>query len=136
MVKKEKEEKKPKKTDKQEIKPPARKREKKERVSPIIKEIGVVLETGKYDFGSRKAKIETLKGEVKLLILAKIMDKHTREDLLHYSELSEIPQIDFEGNSLELGSVCGKSYPISALIIYDTGKSKIMQYLTSKKKKV
>ena len=110
------------------VKKPARKRTKKEKVSPLIREIGVLLETGKYAFGSRKAIVDAMLGKAKLFIVAERMDKHLKEDLERYAKKSGVKLIPFKGNSLELGAVCGKAYPISVISVYDAGKSKLLEW--------
>ena len=110
-----------------EVKKPARKRVKKERVSPLIKEINVMLETGKYSFGFRKAYKELFVGNPQAVIIAEGSRKDIKEDIEKYAEEGDIPLLRFKGNSLELGSVCGKSYPISVIIVKDVGKSRILE---------
>ena len=112
---------------------PKRKKRKKEKVSPLVKAISIVLSTGKYIIGSRRVLPKVLTGEGKALIIAKGMDKEKRADFLHYAKLSSIPVIEFEGNSLELGITCGKSYPVSVLLVLDEGKSDILKLAKSSK---
>ncbi len=108
-------------------KKPARKRVKKDRVSPLIKEINIMLETGKYSFGARRAKRELLVGETKVVILADKSKKEVKEDITYYCKKGNIPLITFEGTSLELGSVCGRAHPVSVIVVFDEGKSKLVE---------
>jgi large subunit ribosomal protein L30e len=48
---------------------------------------------------------------------------------MHYSKLSDIPVYDYEGTSLELGSVCGKPFTVATLIIKDPGDSNILEIM-------
>ncbi len=105
---------------------PARKRTKKEKVSPVVKEITVMIETGKYVLGYRRAYKEMLLGNSKIVIVANGSRKDIKEDLVKYAEEGKIPLIEFKGNSLELGSICGKSHPVSVIVVFDQGKSKLL----------
>ena len=67
-----------------------------------------------------------LKGNAELLILSSNTQKLVKERMMHLSELSSVPMLEFAGTGLELGSVCGKPFTVSVMIIQKTGKSKIL----------
>lgn len=104
-----------------------RRKTKKEKEKPITSAIRLTVESGKVGFGSRKGIKSSLLGKAKLFVLAANTPAKIREDLLNYSKISDTPVIEFEGSSLELGSVCGKPFPVCVLSVYEEGTSPIMK---------
>ncbi len=91
--------------------------------------IRVAVDTGNVTLGSEKS-IQGLKlGRGKLVILAQNCPRDIREDVMHYSKLSEIPVYDYQGTSVDLGSVCGKPFTVAALTIKDPGDSNILEVM-------
>jgi large subunit ribosomal protein L30e len=91
--------------------------------------IRVAVDTGNVTLGSVKS-IQGLKlGKGKLVILAQNCPNDIREDVMYYSKLSEIPVYDYEGTSVELGSVCGKPYTVATMTIKDPGDSNILEVM-------
>ena len=89
--------------------------------------IRVAVDTGSVTLGSVKS-IQGLKlGKGKLVILAENCPKDIKEDVMHYSNLSDIPVYDYNGTSVELGSVCGKPFTVATLTIKDPGDSNILE---------
>ena len=83
----------------------------------IERGIRVAVDTGKVILGSNKA-IQAIKlgnGE------------NVKADIEAYSKLSEMPVYTFEGSSVELGSICGKPFTVSVLIIQEPGDSNILE---------
>ena len=50
-----------------------------------------------------------------------------KEDVEIYSNLSEIPVHIFDGSSVDLGSICGKPFTVSVLVIQEPGDSNILE---------
>lgn len=91
--------------------------------------IRVAVDTGNVTLGSDKS-VQGLKlGKGKLVIIAENCPREIREDVMHYSQLSDIPVYDYEGTSVELGSVCGKPFTVATLIIKDPGDSTILEIM-------
>ena len=91
--------------------------------------IRVAVDTGNVTLGSEKS-IQGLKlGKGKLVILAQNCPRDIREDVMHYSELSEIPVYNYQGTSVDLGSVCGKPFTVATLTIKDPGDSTILELM-------
>jgi len=44
----------------------------------------------------------------------------------NYGRLAKIPVLRHQKDSLDLGLVCGKSFPVSAIVINDPGDSRIL----------
>jgi len=96
-------------------------------VVDVVKAIRLAVDTGKVRFGSREALQAALNGEAKLIIVAGNIPVGLRGDINYYSSLSAVSLIEFVGTSIELGSVCGKPFPVSALTVVDAGTSNILE---------
>jgi large subunit ribosomal protein L30e len=96
-------------------------------MADIGKAIRLAVDTGKVRFGSREAVKAALNGEAKLILVAGNCPASAKGDIEYYSSMSSVPSVGFGGTSIELGSVCGKPFPVSALIVIDAGTSDILE---------
>lgn len=76
--------------------------------------------TGKVRFGLAETRKSIKKGEAKLVVVS---SNCPVDDLAGKSSLKVVV---FEGTNVELGSACGKPFPISALAILNPGESNIL----------
>ena len=91
------------------------------------KEIRRAVDTGKVVFGTRGSEKSLKNGSAKLIIIAKNAPQLAREKLVSFAEIGKTPFFEFTGTGLELGSVCGKPFTISAMAIENEGKSKVLE---------
>ncbi len=91
------------------------------------KEIRRAVDTGKVLFGARESLYALKHGEGQLVVITSTSPPLSTEEMNHIAQLSTIPVYVFEGNGQELGSVCGKPFVISTLLVLDEGKSKVLQ---------
>ncbi len=93
----------------------------------IERGIRVAVDTGKVILGSNKS-IQAIKlGNGELVVMAANAPKNLKEDIEVYSKLSEIPVHIFDGSSVDLGSICGKPFTVSVLVIQEPGDSNILE---------
>jgi len=92
----------------------------------LNKSIRMAVDTGKVLMGADKTVKAALNGTAKLIVIASNCPIQRRQDLKHYSQLSGIPVLDFKGTSIELGTVCGKPFPVSAMSVLDAGNSDLL----------
>lgn len=93
----------------------------------IERGIRVAVDTGKVILGSNKS-IQAIKlGNGELVVMAANAPKNLKEDIEVYSKLSEIPVHIFDGSSVELGSICGKPFTVSVLVVQEPGDSNILE---------
>ncbi|MDI9623644.1 MAG: 50S ribosomal protein L30e [Methanothermobacter sp.] len=93
----------------------------------IDRGIRVAVDTGNVILGSKKS-IQNLKlGKGKLVIIAENAPEDIKEDVEYYAKLSNIPIYVYNGSSVELGSVCGKPFTVTTLLIQDPGDSTILE---------
>lgn len=90
----------------------------------INKALRTAISTGKVYFGIEETKKALKKGEAKLVILSSNCPPKFKEDIL---DIKKISTYNFTGTNIELGSACGKPFPISILTVVKPGKSNIMQ---------
>ena len=93
------------------------------------KEIRRAVDTGKVIFGTNESEKSLKNGTGKLIIISSNMPKLAKEKLLHFSQIAQTPAFMFEGSGIELGSVCGKPFTISAMVVQDEGKSKVLEII-------
>ncbi|MEM3715836.1 MAG: 50S ribosomal protein L30e [Candidatus Bathyarchaeia archaeon] len=96
--------------------------------SEVDRSIAIAVKTGKILFGSNSTIKSVMAGRARLVIISSNCPKDKREKIEYYCKLSKIPLIIYPGTSLDLGSVCGKPFPVSALTIRDPGDSDILKF--------
>lgn len=112
-----------------------KRKSKKEKENPLSAAIRLTVESGKVGYGSRKGVRALLTGKTKMVVLAQNAPRDLAEDVSKFGHLSEIPVVAFPGTSIELGSICGKPFPVLVLAIYEEGVSPILEFGEKKKKK-
>jgi large subunit ribosomal protein L30e len=93
----------------------------------VNKAIAATAKTGKIQFGANSALKSAKTKKAKLVIFALNCPQKTREEIEYYCRLSKIPVSIYNGDSLDLGAVCGKPFEVSALSIREPGDSKILK---------
>jgi large subunit ribosomal protein L30e len=95
-------------------------------MSSIDQELRLALSTGKVLIGSKVAVRELRRGRAKLAIVSNNCPQDARETIENYGKLSEIPVMEHPKDSIDLGTLCGKPFPVSAMVINEPGDSKIL----------
>jgi large subunit ribosomal protein L30e len=103
-----------------------RRKTKKEKEKPLTAALRLAVESGKVEFGSRRGLKAILLGKAKLFVVCENTPADVLGKVKNYCKISNVPLISFDGSTMELGSVCGKPYPVSVLSVYDPGTSPIM----------
>jgi large subunit ribosomal protein L30e len=98
-------------------------------VIDVDKAIMTVVKTGKVSFGANSATKNAKTGKVKLIILAANCPRNVREDIEYYCKLSKVPLIVYKGSSIDLATVCGKPFLISAVSIREPGDSEVLELI-------
>ncbi|MFH1404358.1 MAG: 50S ribosomal protein L30e [Candidatus Altiarchaeota archaeon] len=86
-----------------------------------VKELVDALKNGNVVFGTKSTVELLLTSEPDMIILSSNCPKDEKESLLYYSKLAGVPVKVAEEKSIELGSMCGKPYRISAAAIVAKG---------------
>ena len=93
----------------------------------------MAVKAGKVGFGSKDALASSASARAKLIILAKNCRDSDREDILHSAGQSMVPVYTFQGSSLDLGAVCEKPFPVSAIVVREPGDSEVLKLVDEKK---
>ena len=95
----------------------------------INRAIRVAVDTGNVVLGTKQTMKLAKHGEGNLIILAGNCAKDVMNDITHYAKLSNIPIYKHDSTSLELGAICGKPFPVSALVVIEPGNSTILNVI-------
>jgi len=109
-----------------------RRKTKKERENVLTAAVRLAVESGKVDFGARSGIAASADGKAKLFVVANNTPDETRTKVEGLAKASKVPVIEFEGSSVELGSVCGKPFPVSVLSVFEEGSSNLMELVKKK----
>ena len=92
----------------------------------INRAIRMAVDTGDVKFGARGSVENASTGKTKMIVVSSNCPKKTRGEIARNSKLSGVNVLVFNGTSIELGSLCGKPFPVSALSIIEPGNSNIL----------
>jgi large subunit ribosomal protein L30e len=87
----------------------------------IARALKTAATTGDVRFGLAETKKSVKKGEAKMVVLA---SNCPETEVVPSGAAAKV--LVFEGTNVELGSACGKPFPISALAIINPGESNIL----------
>ena len=93
----------------------------------VNKEIRRAVDTGKVAFGYKQCQKELAKGNGELIIISSNMPKVQKESIKHLADVEGKKVYEYKEAGLVLGSICGKPFVVSTLIILDKGKSKVIE---------
>ena len=96
-------------------------------MSSVDHELRLALSTGRVQLGSKMAVREMRRGRARMAILSSNCPTENAESIETYGRLSEIPVLTHAKDSVDLGVLCGKPYPVSAIVINDPGDSRILE---------
>ena len=94
----------------------------------VLRELKDACTTGKLIFGQKQAKATCSEGKAKLIVFSMNCPEEYVTELS--AEHSGVTMYRVNVVNRELGAVCGKPFPVSAIAILDAGRSKLLS-LTS-----
>ena len=92
----------------------------------IARGIRKAIDTGSVIVGTDKSLKAVKTDEAKLVIYAANCKKESKDDLMHYTKMANIPTLEFVGTGMDLGMVCGKPFIVSMLAVISPGDSSIL----------
>ncbi|MBS7619188.1 50S ribosomal protein L30e [Candidatus Bathyarchaeota archaeon] len=95
-------------------------------MSSLDQELRMALTTGKVYLGSKMALKELKRGRARVAIVSSNCPEDVKMKISQYSKLLNIPLLTHSKNSVDLGTLCGKPFPVSVIVINETGNSKIL----------
>jgi large subunit ribosomal protein L30e len=93
----------------------------------ISKEIRRAVDTGKVSFGYRACQKSLISGKGELVVVSSNLPANWKETLKQLADTEKKRFVEVPETGLELGSVCGKPFNISAMIVLEVGKSKVLE---------
>ncbi len=108
-----------------------RRKSRKERENALTAAVRLAVESGKVDFGARSG-ARGKGGKAKLYVVASNAPASIRSGVELSAKKAKVPVIEYDGSTMELGSVCGKPFPVSVLSVYEEGSSSIMDLVRKK----
>ena len=96
-------------------------------MSSVDHELRMALNTGRVHLGTKIAMRELRRGRAKIAILSSNCPDQTRDEIETHGRLSNIPVLEHQKDSIDLGVLCGKPFPVSVIVINDTGDSRILE---------
>ena len=87
----------------------------------VARALKTAATTGDVRFGLAETRKSVKKGEAKMVVIA---NNCTEKDLVPPQSSAKV--LMYRGTNVELGSACGKPFPISALAIINPGESNIL----------
>ncbi|MBI4215047.1 50S ribosomal protein L30e [archaeon] len=85
----------------------------------VIQAVRKAAKSGKVSYGIRSAKSNLINGKALAIIVADNCPRTYCSDVSGLAELAGIPLIKFGGSGAELGELCGKPFPVTALSVMD-----------------
>ncbi len=90
-------------------------------------DLRMAISTGRVYMGSKMALREARRGRARLVVLSSNCPAEVAERLMELGAISGIPVIRHTRTSIDLGALCGKPFPVSAIVINEPGDSKILR---------
>jgi large subunit ribosomal protein L30e len=109
-----------------------RRKTKKERENALTAAVRLAVESGKVEFGARSGMAAGADGKAKVFVVSNNTPVDVRAKVEGLAKASKIPVLEYEGNSMELGSVCGKPFPVSVLSVFEEGTSNLSEFAKKK----
>jgi len=97
----------------------------------LERSIRLAVDSGKVTLGSQRSLEHARRGDARLVIMAQNVPADVADDLKQFCSLSDLRLVQFNGTSMQLGTVCGKPFPVSALCVIEPGDSDILDAATS-----
>lgn len=88
----------------------------------VDKSLIKAVKTGNVIVGAKRTVDAATDGSAKMVVLA----SNCPEEIKTKVQATNVPVLEYEGTSVELGPICGKPFTIAAMAILDVGESDIL----------
>jgi large subunit ribosomal protein L30e len=96
-------------------------------MADLAKDIRLAVDTGKVALGANEVTRAISDNKAHLVVIAEKGKKQAIADLLHTCAIANVKTLKYSEGSLQLGTVCGKPYPVNAVAIIEPGNSNILK---------
>ena len=94
-------------------------------------ELKRAISTGKVLLGARSLLREVRAGRAELVVISSNCPQDLKEKIMRLAGFSKIPVIQHSKTGVDLGTLCGKPFIVSGMVIKDAGDSRIMSLVNS-----
>lgn len=84
------------------------------------------IKTGNVILGSKSVISALLTENPRMVLISGNCAKDVKERIVYYSKLAGVPCHTAKEDGMEVASVCGKPFPVSALAVMDEGESSLL----------
>ena len=98
----------------------------------VNRQIRMAVKTGKVEFGSKTAVSSVGQARAKLVIMASNCPRETSDEIVYRARQGEVPVYVFQGSSLDLGALCERPFPVSAMVVREPGDSEVLKLVEMK----
>ena len=95
-------------------------------MADLNKDLRLAVDTGSVVIGTEETMKAVSGNRAKLVVVSTKGKAETLADIAHQCNVAGIKLVKFNGNSVELGTVCGKPYSVNSLAVIEPGNSKIL----------
>ncbi|GMM51574.1 ribosomal 60S subunit protein L30 [Starmerella bacillaris] len=95
----------------------------------INAKLGLVIKSGKYTLGYQSTLKALRRGAAKMVIVASNTPPLRKSEIEYYAMLAKSHVYLFNGTNNELGTACGRLFPVGMVTVLDAGDSDILQVL-------
>ncbi len=92
----------------------------------LASDIRLAVDSGEVAIGINSVMESISSGKAKLVVASVKNKPGVLSDIEHVTKLADIKLIVFDGDSIQLGTVCGKPYSVSVMSIIEQGNSNIL----------
>lgn len=92
----------------------------------IQKAVRMAVDTGRVLLGRNESFRSLNAGNSRLIIFSSNLPADVKISVSKRASLAGISTYEFDGSSKELGSICGKPYPVSVISVVEEGDSEIL----------
>ncbi len=97
----------------------------------VQKSIRMAVDTGRVLLGKNECMRSVRSGKSKIVLFSSNIPFDLKVAISKHAKMGGIPMYEFAGTSKELGSVCGKPYPVSVMSVLEEGDSDILSLVSS-----
>ncbi|XP_057589555.1 60S ribosomal protein L30-like [Hippopotamus amphibius kiboko] len=99
----------------------------KKSLEPTNSRLQLIMKSGKNVLGYKQTLKMIRQGKAKLVILANNCAALGKSEIEYYAMVAKTGVCHYSGNSIELGTACGKYYKVRTLTIIDPGDPDIIR---------
>ena len=98
----------------------------KRSVENVNARLQLVVRSGKYSLGASQAEKSLRQGSARLVIISNNCPALTRSKVEYMAMLSRKSVLHYNGNNIDLGTACGKTFRSHVMTITEAGDSDIL----------